>query len=281
MNSAQLQPAGAATALAPTILIRGAGEMASAIAVRLYRANFRQICMVDLENPLCVRRLVSFCPALLDGTATVEGVVAGKARTFSEVNALWQDQQIAVMLASDWQQARAPRPDIVVDAILAKKNLGTGRHDGDLVIALGPGFEAGIDCHQVIETNRGHDLGRIMDSGTAHPNTGIPGAISGETARRILRAPCDGVFHGHTEIGAFLHKGEIAGYVGDQPVRAEIDGMIRGLIRTRTEVTSGLKLGDIDPRGDKSYCTTISDKARAISGSVLECAMRHVTRASA
>ena len=155
------------------VLIRGAGEMASAIAVRLYRANIRRICMIDLEKPLCVRRLVSFCPALLDGSATVEGIVSGHALYLSQMNKLWHKRQIAVMNLSDWQRSGAVRPDIVIDAILAKKNVATTMDDGDLVVALGPGFEAGVDCHQVIETNRGHDLGRVIEQGTAAANTGI------------------------------------------------------------------------------------------------------------
>jgi len=263
--------------LSPFVLIRGAGEMASAIAARLYRANIRRICLIDLENPLCVRRQVSFCPALLSDGASVEGIVSRKAKDIREMRALWQENKIAVMHLQDWDRSDG-RPDIVVDAILAKKNLGTTMADADLVVALGPGFEAGHDCHRIIETNRGHDLGRIIDKGVAAPDTGIPGAIAGETKRRLLRAPCTGVFRSKAEIGGFLHKGDIAGHVGDQPVVVEIDGMIRGLIQTETKVSAGLKLGDIDPRGEQSFCNTISDKARAISGSVLECVMCHINR---
>ncbi len=266
--------------LSPIVLIRGAGEMASAIAVRLYRANIRRICLLDLENPLCVRRQVSFCPALLNGGTSVEGVAARKVRDSHEMRALWQESQIAVMLVSDWNGCVGAQPDIVVDAILAKTNLGTTIADADFVLALGPGFEAGVDCHRIIETNRGHDLGRIIDQGRAAPNTGIPGAIAGETKRRILRAPCDGVFRSTAEIGGFLHKGDIVGHVQDQPVVVDIDGMIRGLIQSETEVSTGLKLGDIDPRGERGFCHTISDKARAISGSVLECVICHINQAA-
>jgi xanthine dehydrogenase accessory factor len=266
------------SALSPFVLIRGAGEMASAIAARLFRANIRRICLLDLENPLCVRRHVSFCPALQNGAASVEGIAARQARNTQEMHALWQQDRIAVMLLADWDQTGKTRPDIVIDAILAKTNLGTTMADADLVLALGPGFTAGVDCHRIIETNRGHDLGRVIDKGRAAPNTGIPGTIGGETNRRILRAPCDGFFRSTAVIGGFLHKGETVGHVQDQPVIVAIDGMIRGLIRTETKVTAGLKLGDIDPRGEQSFCYTVSDKARAISGSVLECVMRHVNR---
>jgi xanthine dehydrogenase accessory factor len=255
--------------------------MASAIAVRLYRANIRRICMLDLEKPLCVRRQVSFCPALLNDTASVEGISAGKAADASALRAVWAADKIAVMLVSDWDRMESVRPDVVIDAILAKRNLGTTIKDAGLVVALGPGFNAGVDCHRVIETNRGHDLGRIIETGPAAPDTGVPGAIAGETRKRILRAPCDGVFHSQTGIGDFLKTGQIVGHVQSQPVVVEIDGMIRGLIQTGTQVSSGLKIGDIDPRGQKDYCASISEKARSISGAVLECVVGHVNRATA
>lgn len=265
----------------PLVLVLGAGEMASAIAVRLYNANIRRICMLDLENPLCVRRQVSFCPALTNDGALVQGILAGKAADLREMQACWGAGQIAVMLVSDWGRLDAIRPDIVVDAILAKRNLGTKITDADLVVALGPGFNAGVDCHRVIETNRGHDLGRIIETGPAAPDTGVPGVIAGETRKRILRAPCDGVFHSRIEIGEFMKAGQTVGHVQDRPVIVEIDGMIRGLIQTGTQVSSGLKLGDIDPRGQKDYCGSISEKARTISGAVLECVVGHVNRVSA
>ena len=184
------------------------------------------------------------------------------------------------MLLSDWDKTDGWKPDIVIDAILAKRNLGTEITDADHVIALGPGFEAGIDCHLLIETNRGHDLARIIEVGSAAPNTGTPGNIVGETANRILRAPCEGLFRAKTKIGSHIHKGDVVGFVDGQPVTAKLDGMIRGLIRSETRVTAHLKLGDIDPRGKRNSCYTISDKARAISGSVLESVMRHFNRSN-
>ncbi|MDP6259430.1 MAG: selenium-dependent molybdenum cofactor biosynthesis protein YqeB, partial [Rhodospirillales bacterium] len=184
------------------------------------------------------------------------------------------DQNIAVVLTNDWQGITSLRPDVLVDATLAKRNLGTSIDQASLVIALGPGFEAGTDCHLVIETNRGHDLGRIIDTGRAEANTGVPGGIDGFTTERVLRAPTTGVFETDLDIGVMVQAGDVIGEVAGLPVTAEIDGVLRGLIRPGTEVGDDLKIGDIDPRGEASYCFTISDKARALSGSVLEGIMR-------
>jgi xanthine dehydrogenase accessory factor len=167
---------------------------------------------------------------------------------------------------------------VLVDAILAKRNLGTGLHEAELVIALGPGFIAGQDAHRVIETNRGHDLGRIITGGAAEPNTGIPGAIGGFTEERVLRAPREGTFIASRAIGDLVKSGETVGTVDGQGVIAKIDGVLRGLIRDDQHVVSGLKLGDIDPRCEVRFCYTISDKARAIAGSVLEAIMRKYNR---
>lgn len=252
--------------------------MASAVAWRLYMANMRRICMLDLERPLCVRRRVSFCVALETGETAVEGVPALAARTMKEVNVAWKRDAIAVMLTTDWERLRGAAPDVLVDAILAKRNTGTRIDDAPLVIGLGPGFEAGVDCHLVIETNRGHDLGRIIVRGCAAPNTGVPGEIAGHTADRVLRSPAAGAFVSSLDIGQRVRKGEVVGRVGDAPVAAAIDGVLRGLIASRTQVQAGTKLGDIDPRGAIEHCGTISDKARAIAGAVLEGILRHYNR---
>jgi xanthine dehydrogenase accessory factor len=264
----------AAAPISPFILIRGAGEMASAIAWRLFMANMTRICMLELPDPLCVRREVSFCTAFDRGGMSVEGVRAVVAANGEEMEAAWKEGAIAVMQVADWENAAAPAPDVVVDAILAKKNVATSLADAPLVIALGPGFAAGKDCHVVIETNRGHDLGRIILNGEAAPNTGVPGNIGGHTATRVLRAPASGIFETEREIGNHIAAGETVGTVAGKSVTAGLDGMLRGLIRPGTEVASGLKLGDIDPRGAREFCYTISDKARALSGSVLESVMR-------
>ncbi len=251
--------------------------MASAVAWRLYMANLRRLCMLDLDRPLCVRRRVSFCVALQNGGASVEGVRARQARTLREVDAAWEAGAIAVMRTSDWPAA-GRRPDVVVDAILAKRNTGTSIADAPLVIALGPGFRAGADCHLVIETNRGHDLGRILVEGSAAPNTGRPGEIAGYTVERVLRSPADGVFLSDLDIGRRVRKGELIGHVGSAPVASALDGVLRGLIAPGTEVQRGTKLGDVDPRGTVENCGTISDKARAIAGAVLEGILRYCNR---
>ena len=257
-----------------TVVIKGAGEMASAAALRLFRANIRLIVMLDIPRPLAVRRLVSFCEAILDQRQTVEGVEAVAVRNADEVRPAWQRGKIAVAADPRWRLIDALRPDVVVDATLAKKNLGTAMDDAPLVIGLGPGFTAGRDVHMVVETNRGHDLGRIITRGAAAPNTGIPGDISGYRTERVLRSPAGGIFKAHLSIGAMVSPGDLVGTVAGKHVRAGIGGVLRGLIRSGTSVSSGLKIGDIDPRGEISYCSTISDKARAISGSVLEAVLR-------
>ncbi|MBI5119983.1 MAG: EF2563 family selenium-dependent molybdenum hydroxylase system protein [Rhodospirillales bacterium] len=264
--------------ISPFILIKGAGEMASAVAHRLYGANLRRICLIDIASPLAVRRSVSFCPALELGRATVEGLEAVAVGNGQALENAWSAGGLGVALLDDWRANAFPAPDVVVDAILAKRNLGTDRSQAGLVIALGPGFEAGIDAHLVIETNRGHDLGRIIRQGPAAPNTGIPGNIGGFTSQRVLRAPGDGLFVGRLEIGDAVKQGEVIGQVGGMDVAAPLDGVLRGLIRSQTQVTKGLKIGDIDPRGDAAYCFTISDKARAIAGSVLEAVLSHVNQ---
>lgn len=266
--------------MSPFIVVKSAGEMASAVAWRLYRANMRRICMLDLDDPLCVRRQVSFCTALESGAAVVEGVRAVAARDRDEIESAWRTQAIAVVRVTDWARIGGLAPDVVIDAILAKRNLGTSKDEAGLVIALGPGFTAGADCHLVIETNRGHDLGRIIACGSAEPNTGIPGDIAGHTDERVLRAPVAGTFQSQRAIGDVVRRNDVVGRVAGHAVTARLDGMLRGLIRSGTAVSAGLKLGDIDPRGEREHCHTISDKARAIAGAALEAVMRHCNQSS-
>jgi xanthine dehydrogenase accessory factor len=257
------------------ILIKGAGEMASAVAWRLYMANFRRICMTELDAPLCVRRTVSFSSAIETGSFAVEGAAACLVRDGDDIERAWSDDRIAVAPQAHWAALRHLSPMVLVDAVLAKRNTGTQITDAPLVIALGPGFFAGRDCHLVIETNRGHDLGRIIVDGCAQANTGVPGEIAGHTAARVLRSPADGVFVSRREIGERVEAGEVVGSVAGIPVTATVGGVLRGLIRPGTTVARGVKLGDVDPRARAEYCRTISDKARAIAGSVLEGIMRH------
>jgi xanthine dehydrogenase accessory factor len=248
--------------------------MASAIAWRLFSAHCHHIFMMEVDKPLAVRREVSFCEAVYEGHKTVEDVEALRVRDDGELQGAWTNKKIAVMVDPHWRILKRIRPDVVVDAILAKKNLGTHLAEADLVIGLGPGFTAGKDVHMVIETNRGHNLGRIITTGGAEPNTGIPGSIGGQGIKRVLWAPAKGVFKALRSIGDLVKSGEVIGSVGGKEIRAQIDGALRGLIRTGTHVPSGLKLGDIDPRAQRQFCYTISDKARAVSGSVLEAILR-------
>ncbi|MCM2358358.1 MAG: selenium-dependent molybdenum cofactor biosynthesis protein YqeB [Geobacteraceae bacterium] len=252
------------------IIIRGAGEMATGVACRLFRANFRRILMLETASPLAVRRRVSFCEAVHEQRMTVEGIEAVRVSGEAELHAAWEAGRIAVMVDPRGESIRLYRPDVLIDATLAKRNLGTAIADAPLVIALGPGFLAGRDCHVVVETNRGHDLGRLITEGEAEADTGIPGDIGGHTRERVLRAPADGLFTSARQIGEPVRQGELIGRVGEAEVTARIDGVLRGLIRPDSMVGKGLKIGDIDPRGEAGFCDTISEKARALGGAVLE-----------
>lgn len=252
------------------IAIKGAGEMATGTAWRLFQSNFKNIYMMEIPNPMAVRRQVSFCEAVHDGKITVEGVRAKKSFHPEDFQGAWEDNSIPVLVDPEWNAIKNIRPHVVIDATIAKKNLGTNLSEAPLVIGLGPGFEAGKDVHRVIETNRGHNLGRVIVKGCPEPNTGIPGSTNGYTHERVLRAPCPGTFHSDLTIGEMVKKGQVVGYVDDMPVKVQIDGVLRGQIRSNTRVENKLKIGDIDPRGNIEHCTTISDKARAVGGSVLE-----------
>ena len=256
------------------IAIKSGGEMASAVAWCLYQARLRHIVILETPHPLAVRRTVSFCEAVHDSFCQIEGVRGVRVEDAAQIQRVWEAGELPVLVDPAWGSLKVVRPDVLVDAILAKRNLGTRLTDAPLVIGLGPGFEASKDVHLVIETNRGHDLGRIITQGPAVPNTGIPGAIGGFAKERVLRAPVAGKLVWNYALGDMVHKGQVLGRVDGQPVTAEISGLLRGQIRTDDHVSQGLKLGDIDPRGDTSYLNTISDKGRAIGGAVLECIMR-------
>jgi len=252
------------------IVIKGAGEMATGVACRLFGANLRRVLMLETDCPLAVRRRVAFCEAVHEGSAVVEGIAAVLVATEDEIFKAWEAGMVAVRVDPQAESVSCLDVDVLIDATLAKRNLGISVADAPLVIALGPGFEVGRDCHVVIETNRGHDLGRLLRSGMAAANTGIPGDIGGYTSERVLRAPVDGQFVTQRRIGDVVRSGDTIGQIGDAPVRASIDGILRGLIRPGSTVKQGLKIGDIDPRQQSGYCDTISEKARAIGGAVLE-----------
>lgn len=260
------------------IVIKGAGEMASGVACRLFRANFRRLVMLETDMPMAVRRCVSFCEAVYDSSITVEGITARKADTSLDIPGIWDAGEVPVVVDPCWDVIPDLAPQVVIDAIIAKKNLGTSMAEASLVIGLGPGFSAGEDVHCVIETNRGHDLGRVIQKGPAQADTGVPGTICGVSSERVLRAPCAGVFTAACAIGDLVTRGQVLGHVEKMPVTALIDGMVRGLIRPGTRVPGQCKIGDIDPRGAAASFDTISEKARAVGGSVLESILHQCNR---
>ena len=252
------------------VLIKGSGDLASGIALRLHRAGFR-ILMTDIAVPTTVRRTVAFSPAVYQGRMQVEDVTGVLCDSVKVAETEIQKGNIAIMVDEKAECIHEFQPDVVVDAILAKKNLGTTMDMAETVIALGPGFTAGVDAHLVIETQRGHNLGRVLTEGTAAPNTGIPGVIAGYVKERVIHAPAAGILQNKSKIGDLVEKGQTIAMIGDVPVTATLTGVLRGLIRDGYPVTEGFKIADIDPReSEQKNCYTISDKARCIAGGVLE-----------
>jgi xanthine dehydrogenase accessory factor len=227
--------------------------------------------MIEISHPLAVRREVTFSEAIYGGEKEIEGIRAKLISKVSEIEEIWRQRQIPILIDPDGEKTRKfLKPDVLVDAIMAKRNLGTQMNDAPLVIGLGPGFTAEKDVHIVVETNRGNNLGKMILKGTAEPDTGIPGEIGGYTIERLLRTMKKGVFHPQRSIGERVNKGAVVAVVEDFPVIAKISGVVRGLLRDGVEVKKGMKVGDIDPRGKREVCFMISDKARAIGGGVLE-----------
>ena len=259
------------------ILIRGAGDIASGIAIRLYRSGF-DVIMTDTARPTAIRRTVSFSGAIVAGSQTVEDVTARLANTPEDALNITKQGDIAVLADEKCDCLRTLSPNALVDAILAKRNLGTRIDMAPAVIGVGPGFTAGEDCHAVVETMRGHTLGRVYYSGSALPNTAVPGLIGGYAGERVLRAPADGVFTRILDIGDEVQPGDIAGTVNGQPMKCTIGGVVRGILPSGTPVHRGMKSGDVDPRCQPEYCTTASDKALAVGGGALE-AILHLTGA--
>lgn len=251
------------------VLIRGAGDLASGIALRLHHAHM-QIVMTDLPHPTAIRRTVCFSQALLFGTMQVEDVTAERAERVEDVRNILSRGNIAVLADPEAACIAQIKPDAVVDAILAKRNLGTRITDAPCVVGVGPGFTAGVDCHAAVETMRGHYLGRVITHGSPIPNTNIPGLIGGFAGERVLRAPADGIFHQLLDIGAKVRAGDTAGEVDSVPMLCHIDGVLRGILADGTPVHRGMKSGDVDPRGETAYCDTVSDKALAVGGGVLQ-----------
>ena len=263
------------------IIVRGAGDISTGTIHRLFRAGF-PVLTLETDHPSAIRRKVAFSEAVYDGTATVENVTAVRIGDAGQTGEILAQGKLPLLIDPTGASIRGMKPDVVIDAILAKKNLGTTMDMAPLTIALGPGFEAGRDVHFVIETMRGHDLGRIISSGFAAANTGVPGIIGGYGAERVIHSPVAGIFRQHREIADEVQAGETIGTVetpaGEIPVVTVIPGILRGIIRDGYPVPKGFKLADVDPRLDqRKNCFTISDKARCIAGSVLEvvCASRN------
>ncbi len=251
------------------VVIRGGGDLATGIAHRLQRSGFR-VLILEVAQPLVVRRTVSFAQAVIDGETIVEDMLARKATGLHEIKNAWEQGCIPVLVDPGANILKEIKADVVVDATLAKRDTGMRMDMAPLTIALGPGFEAGKQVHVVIETMRGHNLGRLFFKGSALPDTGKPDPVMGYGTERVLRSPCTGAIRHVLDIGAQVKNEDIICYVGQAPVRAPFDGVVRGLIMNGRDVPERLKIGDVDPRPVKEHCYTISDKARALGGSVLE-----------
>ena len=256
------------------VLIKGAGDLASGIALRLHRCGF-DLVMTDIAVPTTVRRTVAFSPAVYEGTAVVEDTTGVLCQNQEEIQEAVRAGRIAVVVDEQGDIRNTWKPEVIVDAIIAKKNLGTTIEDAQTVIGVGPGFTAGVDCHCVVETKRGHNLGRCIWDGSAVPNTGVPGMIGGYDKERIIRASADGIFTGCVPIGDLVEKGQLVGKAGETPIYAEVGGVVRGLLQDGVAVCKGMKSGDVDPRGVVESCFTVSDKASAIGGGVLEAILSH------
>lgn len=251
------------------ILVRGGGDIATGIAHRLFKSGFR-VFITEISRPMCVRRKVAFCEAVYDGKTEVEGVTARLAEDPEEAVRISNEGIIPILIDEKAKSIKTIKPLVVVDAIMAKKNLGLSMKMAPIVIGVGPGFHAGVDCHAVIETMRGHDLGRVITKGKARDNTGVPGDIMGFSRKRVIYAPVSGVIKLVHDIGDMVREGEVIAKINDVVVTAPIRGVLRGIIRNGFNVIRGMKIGDVDPRGVVEHCFTISDKARAVGGGVLE-----------
>jgi xanthine dehydrogenase accessory factor len=281
----------------PLALIRGGGDLGTGAALRLHRAGWR-VLIAELLQPLVIRRKVAFASAIYDGSIEVEGTIGLRIHSDQierEAAACWAADQIPVVVDPDRTVAARLHPNALIDAIMAKHNTGTQIADAPIVIALGPGFTAGVDCHAVIETQRGHNLGRVYYQGAAQPNTGVPGNLGGQEAQRAVRTPVAGVFYAQHKIGDRVQAGDVIGRVitvdvsltdsaawrlastdrdASQPlgivIKTKIDGVLRGILHDGLKVPANLKIADVDPRGDADYCFTVSDKSWAVGGGALE-----------
>jgi xanthine dehydrogenase accessory factor len=254
------------------VLIRGGGEVASGVAHKLARARFR-VCMTETSQPLAVSRGVAFCEAIYDGEKEVERIVATRVESADQIAEVWRQNKLPIIIDPEALLKETLKPQVLVDALMAKQNLGTRISDAPLVIGLGPGFQAGKDVHMVVETNNSERLGRVITTGKAEENTSIPVAIGGLTSERVFHSPSAGQFLTDREIGDTVVAGEIVASVGKHQFKAAIGGVVRALLRNGTMVGKGVKLGEVDPSGDKEAPYTIRPRMRAIAGGVLEAIM--------
>lgn len=271
------------------VIVRGGGDLATGVIQALQRAGF-QLLALEVPDPSAIRRQVALSEAVYDGSAVVEDITARLCRSGQAIEKAWRSGEVPILIDPQGKSIAELKPWAVVDAILAKKNVGTTRNMAPHTIALGPGFTAGVDVDVVIETKRGHNLGRLIYKGEAAPNTGIPGMIAGFGKERVIHSPSSGYFYGLTVIGDMVEKGRPIGVITQEalpdgvkpavamgiPVPATLTGLLRGMIRITYPVVSGFKIADIDPRKDElKNCFTISDKARCLGGAVLTalCAM--------
>lgn len=259
------------------ILIKGAGDLGTGVAWRLHKAGF-PVVVTELAHPMVVRRTVAFASAVYDGAMVVEGVAAQRAESFAQARELHDAGIIPVLVDPETHAREFFAPRILVDAIMAKRNTGTRLTDAPFVLALGPGFVPGVDGHAVIETSRGHNLGRVWWDRAAEANTGTPGELGGKGAERVLRAPTDGRVMALCEIGDRVTQGAVIARVNGVEVRAPFDGVLRGLVHAELDVSAGMKIGDVDARAEREACFTLSDKALAIGGGALEAVLTWMNR---
>ncbi len=251
------------------VIFRGGGDIATGSIQKVYRSGFR-VLILEKDKPLCIRRHVACASAMFEGEVQIEDIKVKRVYDLAGIEKAFKEDYIPIIADEKGEYIEKLKPLALVDAILAKKNLGTKKDMAPITIGLGPGFTAGSDVDLVIETNRGHDLGRLIFEGKAEVNTGQPGNIQGFTIERLLRSPGHGQIEVLKDIGQVVKKGQVLALVDGKEVRSGLDGMVRGMIGNGSIVSKGLKIGDVDPRVVKENAYTISDKARAIGGGVLE-----------
>lgn len=258
------------------VVVRGGGDIATGIIQKLVHAGFK-VAILETDRPLAIRRTVAACNAVYFGDYQVEDLKFKKVDQAEDCVKIWQQNEVPLLIDPAGKSLALLKPTVVVDAILAKKNLGTHRQMAPFTVGLGPGFSAPQDVNVVVETMRGHTLGRLFFEGRALPNTGVPGVLGGKSAERVIHSPASGKVSHVRVIGDYVAKGELLFYVGDTPVYSPLDGTLRGEIAEGLTIPQGLKCGDVDPRPAESVdCFTISDKARALGGAVLEAVLMYL-----